>query len=738
MVATTVTSQTAANVRNATIRLTLLCLSLFLSVLPTMAQLKQFSLEDLIPGGKNYTVMMPKRQQLLWWGNQLIRVNDKECFLLNKENKWIPLFSLEDVQAQARKSVGNSFEISSLKGLAFPESNQPIVLIMTSKGAFAFNWQKPENSACLSKAEKGGESWQDYSHGALAYNQDIESNHNLVVTAQGQTYTLGEGNRDIVFGQSVHRDEFGINKGTFWSPDGSQLCFYRMDQSMVLDYPLVDISTRIATVQPIKYPMAGEKSHKVTMGVFSLRTQKTVWLDTGDNTDQYYAGITWSPDSKKVFLFNLNRDQNHLRLLQFDAQTGKMEKVLLEESHPKYLNIDNSISFLPWDADKFLYWSQRDGFDHIYMYSLKEGKILRKVTGDELGVVISLLGFNTKSKSLVVCATGCSPIQHNLYSVNVATGKSHLLDNGKGVHSGQLSADGTKIVDTWSSPDVPRQVDIINVSSGKMQNLFKAENPWKDYAVPEITCGSLKAADGTTPLYYRLIKPTNFNPQKKYPAIVYVYGGPHTRLVEDSWGYMFRGWEIYMAQLGYVVFVLDNRGSNERGLAFENVTFRHLGKEEMRDQMKGVDFLKNLPFVDSSRLGVHGWSYGGFMTTNMMLTYPDVFKVGVAGGPVINWSLYEVMYGERYMDTPQTNPEGYKENNLTLRAKNLKGRLLIIFGYNDPVCVPQHTLSFIRACEDAGTHPDLFTYPGDEHNMMGRDRIHLHEHITRYFEDFLK
>ncbi len=272
----------------------------------------------------------------------------------------------------------------------------------------------------------------------------------------------------------------------------------------------------------------------------------------------------------------------------------------------------------------------------------------------------------------------------------------------------------------------------------KISPMWKSDlsNIYKNYfgELPK----EVKAADGKTDLYYRLVKPVDFDANKKYPAVVYVYGGPHAHNVNESWNYLARPWEIYMAQKGYVVYVVDNRGSEHRGFEFESCTHRHLGEIEMLDQLEGVKFLKSLPYVDADRLGVHGWSYGGFMTTNLMCTYPDVFKVGVAGGPVIDWKFYEVMYGERYMDTPQENPEGYEKTSLLNKAKNLKGRLQIIVGYNDPTCVLQHNLSFLRACEDAGTQPDYFVYPGDGHNMMGQDMVHLHERITRYFDDFLK
>ena len=246
-----------------------------------------------------------------------------------------------------------------------------------------------------------------------------------------------------------------------------------------------------------------------------------------------------------------------------------------------------------------------------------------------------------------------------------------------------------------------------------------------------------KAADGKTDLYYRLIKPADFDPAKKYPAIVYVYGGPHAQMITNGWMNDARGWDIYMANKGYIMFSLDNRGSSNRGLEFENATFRQLGIEEGKDQVKGVEFLKSQPYVDGERIGVHGWSFGGHMTTALMLRYPEIFKVGVAGGPVIDWGYYEIMYGERYMDTPQANPEGYKQTNLKNLAGNLKGHLLIIHDDHDDTCVPQHTLSFMKACVDARTYPDLFIYPTHKHNVLGRDRVHLHEKITRYFEEYL-
>jgi dipeptidyl-peptidase-4 len=399
------------------------------------------------------------------------------------------------------------------------------------------------------------------------------------------------------------------------------------------------------------------------------------------------------------------------------------------------------IEFLPWDEDKFIMQSQRDGYNHLYLYDTK-GKLLRQLTSGSW-VVQEVLGFNTQQKSIIIAANAYHPLHRWLYSVSVKNGKMQALTHDDGVHRAELSPSGKYLYDKWSSPTRPRCIDLVSttVSGGsatRATRLLTAPDPWKDYEQPLFECGTLKAADGVTDLYYRMVKPSDFDPAKKYPTIIYVYGGPHAHNVEASWHWQSRSWETYMAQKGYVLFILDNRGSENRGRDFEQATFRQLGQVEMQDQMKGIDYLKSLPYVDTDRIGIHGWSFGGFMTITLMLNHPDVFKVGVAGGPVIDWKWYEVMYGERYMDTPQQNPEGYAKTSLLDKAKNLKGRLQIITGYNDNTVVPQHCLSFLDACVKAGTQPDFFAYPGEEHNMRGHASVHLHERITRYFDDYLK
>ena len=729
----------------------LLLLTLLLSslCLPMTAQDKLFTLEDLNFGGTNYHNMVPRNLWLTWWGDQLVRTDVEECYLVDKKTgKETLLFTLDDINQWAGSN--NEHYVRHLYNATFPYADQPLVAVGNRKAFVLVDFRQK----CLV--------WQDSISGQTANDWCpvsratawVDNDQLFVTDAQGVKHQLTtDGSRNIVYGQSVHRNEFGIQKGTFWSPDGQRLAFYRMDQTAVSDYPQVDIFPRVATYEPDKYPMAGMTSHTVTVGVYDLWSGKTVYLHTpqgsvlGDSVADprpvYFTNITFSPDSKTVYMFELNRDQNDCRLVSYDAATGERLAELCRETSDKYVEPLNPIMFLPWDDGKFILQSQRDGYNHLYIYN-KEGQLLRQLTAGQW-VVERVLGFDASQKSVIIASNEAHPLQCNLYSVNVKTGRRTPLDNQRGVHHGELSPSGQRLYDRYSEPDVPRVVTLTDTRRPSSDTrrpsaitLLEASDPWTGYQQPIFESGTLKAADGTTDLYWRMVKPYDFDPAKRYPAVVYVYGGPHAHNVEASWHYASRSWETYMAQKGYLLFILDNRGSENRGRDFEQATFRQLGQVEMQDQMQGVAFLKSLPYVDADRLGVHGWSFGGFMTISLMLNYPDVFKVGVAGGPVIDWSLYEVMYGERYMDTPQQNPEGYAKTRLTDKAANLKGRLQIITGYNDNTVVPQHCLSFLDACVKAGTQPDFFAYPGEEHNMRGHASVHLHERITRYFEDYLK
>ena len=704
---------------------------IFMSTSVMMAQEKKnFTLEDLMPGGNNYFNLQPQNiHGLTWWGDLCIKPEMQEVKTINpRTGIESTLFTLEALN-QALEDAGIN-KVHALYNLSYPWADRTEVQLPKSQQFAVYNW---ETGVVITREDLPKE---PYGHADLNY-----ISGNIAYTIGNNLYVNGiritDESDGVLCGQSVHRNEFGIEGGIFWSPKGNLLAFYRMDQSMVTDYPQVNTSTRIATLEPDKYPMAGMTSHKVTIGVYNPETQKTTYLQAGDPTDRYFTNISWSPDEKKIYVIELNREQNHSQLVCYDAITGNKEKILYEEKHEKYVEPQHPLTFLPWEPNQFIYQSQRDGYNHLYLFDTL-GKEIKQLTQGEW-LVKDILGFNQRTKEIIIMSTELSPLQNNTFAVNTKTGKRRLIGASEGVHHVQLSVSGKYIIDNYTSHNIARNIDILPVSGkGKSHNLLTAENPMNAYNMPEITLGTIKAGDGKTDLYYRLVKPVNFDANKKYPAVIYVYGGPHAQMITDVRNYGAGGWDIYMAQLGYVMLTVDNRGSANRGLEFENCIHRKLGVEEMKDQMKGIELLKSLGYIDENRIGVHGWSFGGFMTTNLMLTYNDTFKVGVAGGPVIDWKLYEVMYGERYMDTPQTNPEGYKNSDLTQRAKDLKGRLQVIIGANDPVCVPQHSIAFLRACIDAGTQPDYFIYPGDGHNMFGRDRVHLYTRITRYFEDYLK
>ena len=698
------------------------------------AQDKLFTLEDLNFGGTNYANLRPQNMWLTWWGEKLIQTDVEECFAIDtKTGKKNLLFSLDDINKWAESD--DVKYVRHLMNATFPYPDKPIVAVGNRKAFILVDFEAKKIVWQDSISGQEANDWNSVSH-ATAY---IEDHQLFVVDGQGKKHQLStDGSREIVYGKPVHRNEFGIEKGTFWSPDGQRLAFYRMDQSMVTDYPQVDIFPREASYEPDKYPMAGMTSHKVTVGIYDLQTDKTIYLQAGDPTDRYFTNIAWSPDNKTIYMFELNRGQNDCRLVSYNAVTGEKIAELYRETSDQYVEPMHPIQFLPWDDTKFIMQSQKDGYNHLYLFD-KSGKELKQITNGKW-VVLDVVGFNTKTKSVLILSNESNPLNSNLWTVEIKSGNRRLMGKGIGVaQSAQPSATGQMVALKLSSSNHPRIIDVINTNGGgKVTELLDAEDPWKDYQQPIFTSGYITAADGKTDLYYRMVKPHDFDPNKKYPTVVYVYGGPHAHLVDASWQYASRTWETYMAQKGYIVFILDNRGSENRGRDFEQATFHQLGQIEMQDQMKGVDFLSKQPYVDMDRLGVHGWSFGGFMTISLMLNYPDVFKVGVAGGPVIDWKWYEVMYGERYMGTPQDNPEGYAKSSLIDKAKNLKGKLQVITGYNDNTVVPQHCLSFLDACVKAGTQPDFFAYPGEEHNMRGHASVHLHERITQYFEDYLK
>ena len=561
------------------------------------------------------------------------------------------------------------------------------------------------------------------------YVYDTRNNSRVPVTA--------EKDKNVVCGKSVHRDEFGIDHGIFFSPTGNFLAYYRMDQTMVKDYPVIKWDTVPATVEMVKYPMAGGTSHQVTLCTFDIATGKTVTMQTGETEkDHYLTGVTWSPDEKSVYIAILNRAQNHLWLNRYNAETGALEKTLFEETDPKYVHPMHGLTFVPGHDEQFIWWSERDGYQHLYLYNTN-GKLIRQLTKGSW-VVNELVQIAPNGKKAVITTSKESPLEKNAYLLDIDKAKMERIDKGEGMHAVQASDDGKYILDVYNGAGVPKNITVRATQGSFSKELLNAPDPLAEYDRPQVRNVTITAADGVTPLYGKLILPLHFDSTKKYPVVMYLYNGPNVQLIHNVFPESGNLWYEYMAQHGYIIFTMDGRGSSNRGMAFEQATFRHLGDAEMDDQLKGVDYLRSLPYVDGSRLGIHGWSFGGFMTTSMMLRHPGVFKCAVAGGPVMDWKMYEVMYTERYMDTPDENPEGYAAANLLDKAKNLKGKLLLIHGTNDATVVWQHSIGFLKKTVDENVQVDYFVYPGYEHNVRGKDRVHLMQKITDYFDANLK
>jgi dipeptidyl-peptidase-4 len=597
------------------------------------------------------------------------------------------------------------------------------------QGEYLYSIDKKSASKSERKtADSKLENLDEFKEGELyAYVKD----NNVYVVIGGDTRQVtNDGSYTIVNGKSVHRDEFGIHKGTYWSPNGTALAYYRMDQSDVTDYPVIDWSKYPAENKNIKYPMAGGKSHYVTLHIFNVKKGTTVQVKTEGPKEQYLTNVAWSPDEKKIYIAVLNRAQNHYKLNEYNAETGDLIKTLFEEKDEKYTEPQHPMLFVKNNSKQFIWQSRKDGYNHFYLYNI-DGSLVRQLTKGKWEVK-SENGFDEKGENLFFHANEQKPVNQDFYSVNLKSGKLTRLTKDDGFHTVTLNKKGDFFVDNFSSCYIPREIRTINISNGKSATIFSAENPIKDFKLGKWSLFTIKNNEGTD-LYCRLFKPVDFDSTKKYPVLVYLYNGPHSQMVTNTWLANGELWYQYMAQKGFIVFTVDGRGTNHRGKDFEQAIHRQIGKAEMEDQLKGVEYLKKLPFVDAERIGVHGWSYGGFMTTSLMTRHPGVYKVAVAGGPVIDWSYYEIMYGERYMDTPEENKKGYEDNNLLNHVDKLKGKLLMIHGAQDDVVVWQHSIMYQKKAVDKGVQLDYYVYPGHMHNVLGKDRAHLMEKVCNYF-----
>ncbi|RZJ69296.1 DPP IV N-terminal domain-containing protein [Flavobacterium sp.] len=617
-------------------------------------------------------------------------------------------------------------EFKSFAGISFKDSD---TFVLTSANKYYEYNVKTKAGKLIGEipAEADNATWNEAKNG-IAFTQE----NNLFIWKDGQTKAVTNNtDKNIVSGTFVARSEFGISGGIFWSPNGNLLAFYQKDETEVADYPLLDINETPGKLVNIKYPMAGQKSEKPKVGIYDLASGKSVFVSPKGAPDDYLTNVSWTPDEKFVLIAEVNRAQNNMHLNLYDARSGAFVRTLIEEKSEAWTEPEHAAFFPSDKSNNFVWETETDGFNNFYYYSI-EGKLIKKLTSNKF-MAREIFGANPAGTEFYFKATGPNPTNMLAYKVDLK-GKQTLLTKDEGVHNVSISTDGNFIFDEFSNHSTPGKSLLWN-KSGKATTLIESTDKYKDFVIGKSEVKTIKSADGKTDLYSRLIKPSNFDPNKKYPVLVYVYGGPHAQLVTNSYLDGANLWMFWMAEQGYLVFTVDGRGSDNRGVAFESVIHRKVGVNEMDDQIAGVNYLKTLPYVDADRVAVHGWSFGGFMTTSLMLRKPDVFKVGVAGGPVTDWKFYEVMYGERYMDTPAENQKGFDEASTLNYVKDLKGKLLLIHGTSDDVVVMQQNFALVKKFVEAQKQVDFFAYPMHKHNVVGRDRVHLMQKVLDYVID---
>lgn len=717
-------------------------IALFFTLLSftSFAQQKTFSMKDVVLG-QSYNLSPDGLQQLQWisTSDQFSYVEEKKGDLYlfvghaNKPKKTKSVVSLTDLHFKMKV-------LGKIKGRRFPR----IKWISPS----SFTFEHKQNIYQYNLSTESLKKTDSLELPADAKNREnvpktnyisFTINNNLYLLKDNKVIPISENkNSDIVSGQSVSRSEFGIYKGTFWSPDGTKLAYYVKDESDVTDYPIIDWNKQPAEVNYVKYPMAGtERTERVSLHIYNTKNGKTTTVQTGAPNTQYLTNIGWDPKSEKIYIAHLNRDQNHMEMKRYDAASGTFEKLLFEEKSDKYVEPQVPPHFVKAHDDLFIWESSRSGFNHLYLYNT-DGQLQKQLTQGNWEVT-ALNGFNKDGSKVFFTSTAISALNRDLYSVSLqgkGNSPKHITVN-YGTHNISLNENGTYFIDNFSNTTTPKNSEIVNIKTYESYTLLQSDNPLEEYQLGEMRLLTVKDKKGGD-LYCRIILPINFDSTKTYPVIVYLYGGPHAQMVRNTWNGGGNLWFQYMAQQGYIVWTLDNRGSGNLGKASEQNTFRQLGTVEMEDQLQGIDYLKSKPYVDANRIGIHGWSFGGFMTMSLMSRHPGIFKTGVAGGPVIDWSYYEVMYTERYMDTPEQNPEGYKNNNLLNYVDDLDGDLLIIHGTSDDVVLWQHTQLYLKEAVKKGKQVDYFVYPMHKHNVRGKDRIHLMQKVTDYFEDNLK
>ncbi len=531
----------------------------------------------------------------------------------------------------------------------------------------------------------------------------------------------------------VYPEELGLETAHWWSPDSKRIAYLQFDLSREPLYPQTDLLPLRATYEPERYPKAGDPNADARLGVLPVEDPlRTRWMDLGQTRDSLLARVAWLPDSQGLAVQRLNRIQNQLDLLLADAQSAS-SRLLLRETDPHWINLANDLRFLK-GGKEFLWSSERDGFRHLFHYSI-DGNLVGQLTRGDWEVT-EVAGVDETAAEVFYLSTEPSPLERHLYRVALDGGATTRLTQASGTHSVSMAPGCGFYLATFSNLATPPR-RTLHRSDGTEWAVFQEPDrkPLEQYDLLPVEIVPLKASDGTT-LYARLIRPAGFQSGRKYPAIVMIYGGPHAQNVRQAWpGLSF---DQVLAHRGFVIWQLDNRGSAGRGHRWETAVFRNFGTRELEDQKDGLRHLISLGFVDPSRIGIHGWSFGGYMTLYSLLNAPDLFAAGVSGAPVTDWRNYDTIYTERYMGLPSENAEGYRRSSPVHSAANLKAKLMLIHNFEDDNVLFQNTLQMADALERAGKQFAMVVYPQKTHGVTGSLRKHLYETMLSFFEETLK
>lgn len=700
-----------------------------ISTFISFAQLKELTLKDAVMlQGRS---LAPERINNFQW----IANTSNYCYL---SKNWQSLYKSNvvgktetEIATIADVNLATGTEFQGFIGLTWIEENQFTLNDGSTLLTYNLLTKKGNILQTLPENAENGQFHPSLNHVAFT----VENNLWIQKAGEKATAITNFTDKNIVSGQTIARNEFGISQGVFWSPNGTLLAFYQKNETNVHDYPLLDIATTPGTLTSIKYPMAGQKSEEPKLGIYNLSNNSTTYISPRGAKDDYLTNVCFTPDNKYVLIAEVNRGQNHCWLDVYDVNTGAFVKTIQEEKNDKWIEPEHAPFFPLATSNNFIWVSERSGFNNLFFYDFNTNATTQLTSHNF--VIKEILSASKDGNMIYYKATGENPTNTVVYVLDRKKAKTTLLTSQEGTHNFAVNQAGTYFYDAFSSGSVAHFAQITTISGKQQKLLIDSKDKLDEYKLGKSEIGKLKGKDGSD-LYYRMIKPSNFDSSKKYPVLVYVYGGPHAQMVTNSWLNGANLWMHWMAEQGYLVYTLDNRGSSERGFAFESQIHRQLGTVEMEDQLTGIDYLTSLPYVDANRLAVHGWSFGGFMTTSLLLRQPDVFKVGVAGGPVTDWKYYEIMYGERYMDQPEENPKGYEQASLLSHAGNLKGDLLLIHGTIDDVVVMQHNYALVKKFVDLGIQMDFFPYPLHKHNVTGKDRVHLIEKVLSYVIDHNK